>query len=514
MGQRNMICTNQMLLDMEIDQQGQGHPLPAGILLGNITDLPHPNIHAGLSPLRNTSNLDLHRIPDRHESAIFYGTQYNNLQHHPHPVANLDLVGGSIASNFYNPYVMPSVGSRMCPVLLNHGSSDQLPSSSNNGITGVGVDNYGGNNPFIDGVRGSCKTKNAEGIPGNHQYINGSASLSSSSSGAPLNTMLCQLEDHLQSGVAVLDAVAFAPTGHAWVDQQFLSNGGEGNTPIWNYVPALPYFLGSSFYGGSSVNGSVAGRGYQETANSRNSTILLNPSMHHFNHHHYHPPPPRQGMRGHNFNYHTQVPTSSNRHPTNSTLLHHGTMNPSRGGLETGPRYSRPSPPTGLRIYRPHRSGVPQATSGEGNHPRLRFLPEEEVAILDFPGSYEVGNLVDHHRDLRLDVEHMSYEELLALEERIGNVNTGFSEETIIRQLKTKTYVSPAPHFNLEESAAIDEETDICIICQIEYKNQEKIGMLKCGHEYHADCIKKWLLVKNVCPICKITALSEESQDE
>ena len=44
-------------------------------------------------------------------------------------------------------------------------------------------------------------------------------------------------------------------------------------------------------------------------------------------------------------------------------------------------------------------------------------------------------------------------------------------------------------------------------ISQDFYKNQEKIGTLHCGHEYHADCLKKWLLVKNVCPICKSEAL-------
>ncbi|RVW42944.1 putative E3 ubiquitin-protein ligase ZFP1 [Vitis vinifera] len=41
-----------------------------------------------------------------------------------------------------------------------------------------------------------------------------------------------------------------------------------------------------------------------------------------------------------------------------------------------------------------------------------------------------------------------------------------------------------------------------------EYRNQEKIGFLDCGHEYHAGCLKKWLLVKNVCPICKAPAMT------
>lgn len=34
----------------------------------------------------------------------------------------------------------------------------------------------------------------------------------------------------------------------------------------------------------------------------------------------------------------------------------------------------------------------------------------QEVALLEIPDLYEVGNLVDHHRDMRLDIEDMSYE--------------------------------------------------------------------------------------------------------
>lgn len=30
--------------------------------------------------------------------------------------------------------------------------------------------------------------------------------------------------------------------------------------------------------------------------------------------------------------------------------------------------------------------------------------------MLEFSGYHEVGNSIDHHRDLRLDIDHMSYE--------------------------------------------------------------------------------------------------------
>jgi hypothetical protein len=43
---------------------------------------------------------------------------------------------------------------------------------------------------------------------------------------------------------------------------------------------------------------------------------------------------------------------------------------------------------------------------------------------------------------------------------------------------------------------------------QEEYKNEDDIGSLDCGHDYHTDCIKQWLMHKNLCPICKTTGLA------
>lgn len=49
---------------------------------------------------------------------------------------------------------------------------------------------------------------------------------------------------------------------------------------------------------------------------------------------------------------------------------------------------------------------------------------------------------------------------------------------------------------------------------QEEYGNGEEVGILKkCGHKYHVSCIRKWLLVKNACPICKASALADCSPE-
>ncbi|KAF5772204.1 putative transcription factor C2H2 family [Helianthus annuus] len=51
-------------------------------------------------------------------------------------------------------------------------------------------------------------------------------------------------------------------------------------------------------------------------------------------------------------------------------------------------------------------------------------------------------------------------------------------------------------------------EVDACCICLGDHEKKEKMGRLECGHEFHAECIRRWLLSKNICPMCRSTALT------
>ena len=88
------------------------------------------------------------------------------------------------------------------------------------------------------------------------------------------------------------------------------------------------------------------------------------------------------------------------------------------------------------------------------------------------------------------NVDNMSYEELLALEERMGNVNKGLPKEKIEKLPK-------------ESFMKYKYSDDKCIVCQYEFKNYEKVTVLPCKHCYHPECITQWLENKKVCPYCK-----------
>ncbi|XP_004512886.1 uncharacterized protein [Cicer arietinum] len=105
-------------------------------------------------------------------------------------------------------------------------------------------------------------------------------------------------------------------------------------------------------------------------------------------------------------------------------------------------------------------------------------------------------NSRDQFRDWRLDVDNMSYEQLLELGERIGYVKTGLKEDEMRHNIrKIKLLIS-----NDTSKQQIDKK---CSICQEEYELDDELGRLNCEHSYHFHCIKQWLVLKNFCPVCK-----------
>ncbi|ESQ51000.1 hypothetical protein EUTSA_v10022580mg [Eutrema salsugineum] len=124
----------------------------------------------------------------------------------------------------------------------------------------------------------------------------------------------------------------------------------------------------------------------------------------------------------------------------------------------------------------------------------------EDYMVFD-PLIYQsMTEMHDRHREMRLDVDNMSYEELLALGERIGDVSTGLREDVILKTMKQ--------HKHTSSSAELHQDIEPCCICQEEYVEGDDLGTLECGHEFHKDCIKQWVMLKNLCPICKTVALT------
>ena len=117
----------------------------------------------------------------------------------------------------------------------------------------------------------------------------------------------------------------------------------------------------------------------------------------------------------------------------------------------------------------------------------------------DYEDYYENNNFMNENDDFERDIidqlypnpDRMTYEQLLELEDKVGNVSKGLSKAQI---KKIPNVYFSKKHFKNQEK---------CAICQYEYKETEKVSKLPCLHIFHNDCIKGWLDKNKVCPICK-----------
>ncbi|KRX04613.1 hypothetical protein PPERSA_04428 [Pseudocohnilembus persalinus] len=96
------------------------------------------------------------------------------------------------------------------------------------------------------------------------------------------------------------------------------------------------------------------------------------------------------------------------------------------------------------------------------------------------------------------DIDSMTYEQLLELQDKIGFVSKGLTKEQI--KLISKQYYNEQ----------MKKFGDVCTICYNDFQEKEKVRILNCEHIFHASCIKNWLKQEKTCPMCKKEITNEE----
>ncbi|KAF7095620.1 hypothetical protein CFC21_097740 [Triticum aestivum] len=91
-----------------------------------------------------------------------------------------------------------------------------------------------------------------------------------------------------------------------------------------------------------------------------------------------------------------------------------------------------------------------------------------------------------------VDPDEYSYEELVALGEVVGTESRGVSADTLASL--------PSVTYQAEDNQ--DSNMEQCVICRVEFEEGESLVALPCKHSYHSDCIKQWLQLNKVCPMC------------
>eukprot|EP00906_Rhabdomonas_costata_P028348 RCo040183 len=101
--------------------------------------------------------------------------------------------------------------------------------------------------------------------------------------------------------------------------------------------------------------------------------------------------------------------------------------------------------------------------------------------------------------DIPADISSMGYEDLLLLEDRIGTVGRGATEEDLGRLPIHVFSASPSA----SPSAEHDEAPPVCQICLEAFEDGETLRILLCLHQFHQTCVDKWLRRRRECPVCR-----------
>ncbi|KAL5066802.1 hypothetical protein RYX36_017689 [Vicia faba] len=126
-----------------------------------------------------------------------------------------------------------------------------------------------------------------------------------------------------------------------------------------------------------------------------------------------------------------------------------------------------------------------------------RLLALAGIHDLSFSIAEDAEDMEEHGANSQdawedVDPDELSYEELLALGEVVGTESRGLSADTI----------AGLPSVNYKMGSDQHGSNDSCVICRVDYEDDESLTVLSCKHLYHPECINNWLKINKVCPVC------------
>lgn len=92
-------------------------------------------------------------------------------------------------------------------------------------------------------------------------------------------------------------------------------------------------------------------------------------------------------------------------------------------------------------------------------------------------------------RQMTLDVDNMSYEELLALDEVFSPVKRPGLADSLVEQLAVEHICGGGGE---------------CAICLEDFYDGDAVTCLPCSHMFHIRCAQEWLKLQSRCPYCNL----------
>lgn len=213
------------------------------------------------------------------------------------------------------------------------------------------------------------------------------------------------------------------------------------------------------------------------------------------------PPHPHRMHPNYGHGHHIQVPQTMSSHARQAAERAAWEM-----GLETGVTTASYPPPLHPHLAHYHHP-APRL-----HHLQIGALPLMVPDMAGYPHIRYISSGLDG-RSFRGPFRG-NFEELIHLEERLGNVNRGASQGTIERctyphkykKVSTDWFSQRKLHCKQEEEEEpIEEDTEEkCTICLSILEEGEDVRRLPCMHLFHQVCVDQWLITNKKCPICRV----------
>ncbi|XP_069480481.1 E3 ubiquitin-protein ligase Arkadia isoform X4 [Ambystoma mexicanum] len=215
------------------------------------------------------------------------------------------------------------------------------------------------------------------------------------------------------------------------------------------------------------------------------------------------PPHPHRMHPNYGHGHHIQVPQTMSSHARQAAERAAWEM-----GLETGVTTASYPPPLHPHLAHYHHP-APRL-----HHLQIGALPLMVPDMAGYPHIRYISSGLDG-RSFRGPFRG-NFEELIHLEERLGNVNRGASQGTIERctyphkykKVSTDWFSQRKLHCKQEEEEEeleLEEDTEEkCTICLSILEEGEDVRRLPCMHLFHQVCVDQWLITNKKCPICRV----------
>lgn len=82
------------------------------------------------------------------------------------------------------------------------------------------------------------------------------------------------------------------------------------------------------------------------------------------------------------------------------------------------------------------------------------------------------------------------------------SIDAGLSD-SMINRFPIIKYKQPKSAFKSVSDKEDASKQTSCLICLEQLVENEEVRLLSCFHQFHVNCIDKWLREKSICPCCK-----------